>query len=57
MKELRQFKRVIKKRIKAHKRKVDLKAKVRYFKQQDKALKLINKDRQQHINKLKQLKG
>jgi hypothetical protein len=56
MNELKQFQKNIKIRIKAQKRKRDLKARVRQFKQELKALK-INKERQEHIKRLKELKG
>ena len=55
MKELHQFKRIIKKRTKALKRKRNLKARVRQFQQEIKALKPINKHKQEHINKLKEI--
>jgi hypothetical protein len=55
MNELKQFQKNIKIRIKAQKRKRDLKARVRQFKQELKALK-INKERQEHIKRLKELK-
>jgi len=56
MNELKQFQKNIKIRRKAQKRKRKINTIVNQFKQQLKVLKPINKERQEHIKRLKQLK-